>query len=411
VNPGRLAVLDALREPHFRKLWLAGVCANTARWMDVLVLGWIALELTDSPLLVGLAGFCRSIPMIALGPVGGLLADRLDRGRVMLAGQLVNVAVAGVLALLFASGRGAFPPLVLLSLVLGVVVAIDFPSRRTALYALVGPGRITNAISLESVSVQGSKILGPVLGGVLLARFGATGCYLALVGLYGAALLLHAALTRRVPMPGAGGGEPVAGGLATAVREVWAHPLIRAVLVITVLMNSLVFPHQNILAVFARDVLDIGPARLGLLVAANGVGALAGALIIAARRGPGYHGPVFGLGSLAAAVLLVAFAVLPWYGPAVALQLLIGFAEAGFGTMQSAIVLLAAPERLRGRAMGILSVCIGTYPLGALWIGFLAGQIGAAPAIALGALAAALVMLPVVARLVGRSLPAIHTPR
>jgi MFS family permease len=102
---------------------------------------------------------------------------------------------------------------------------------------------------------------------------------------------------------------------------------------------------------------------------------------------------------------LGAFAVLPWYGPALVLQLLIGFAEAGFGTMQSAIVLLAAPERLRGRAMGILSVCIGTYPLGALWIGFFAGQVGAAPAIALGAGAAALCMLPVVARLVGRDLP------
>jgi MFS family permease len=410
VDAGRLAVLDALREPHFRRLWLAGVCINTARWMDVLVLGWIALELTDSPLLVGLAGFCRSIPMIALGAVGGLLADRLDRGRVMLAAQVVNAGVMGALALLFATGAGAFPALVLLSLVMGVVISVDFPSRRTALYALVGPARITNAISLESVSVQGSKILGPVLGGLLLARFGAAGCYLALVGLYLVAVGFQAALVRRVPMPGAGGGEPMAGGLVTAVREVWAHPLIRAVLVVTVLMNSLVFPHQNILAVFARDVLAIGPARLGLLVAANGVGALAGALIIAARRGPGHHGPVFGLGSLAAAVLLVAFAILPWYGPALVLQLFIGFAEAGFGTMQSAIVLLAAPERLRGRAMGILSVCIGTYPLGALWIGFLAGQIGAGPAIALGAGAAALCMLPVVTRLVGRDLPAIRLP-
>jgi MFS family permease len=402
VIPERLAVLDALREPHFRRLWLAGVCINTARWMDVLVLGWVALELTDSPLLVGLAGFCRSIPMIAVGAVGGLLADRLDRGRVMLAAQIANGLVMAALAVLFATGAGGFAPLVLLSLVLGIVISLDFPSRRTALHALVGPGRLTNAISLEGVSVQGSKILGPVLGGLLLARFGAAGCYLALVGLYAVAVALQAALTRRVAMPGAGGGEPVAAGLLTAGREAWAHPLIRAVLIVTVLMNTLVFSHQSILAVFARDALAIGPAGLGLLVAANGVGALAGALILAARRGAGHHGPVFGLGSLAAAVLLVAFAVLPWYGLALVLQLLIGFAEAGFGTMQSAIVLLAAPERLRGRAMGILSVCIGTYPLGALGIGFFAGQVGAGPAIALGAAAAALCMLRVVAGLVGR---------
>ena len=116
---------------------------------------------------------------------------------------------------------------------------------------------------------------------------------------------------------------------------------------------------------FARDVLAVGPEGLGLLVSSEGLGALLGSLVIAGWRSFAHHAAVFAAGSLAAAMLGVAFAFSPWYGLSLPLQFAIGVGEAGFGTMQSAIVLLAAPERLRGRVMGILSACTGTQPLGA----------------------------------------------
>jgi MFS family permease len=411
VDAGRLQVLDALREPHYRQLWLAGLCINTARWMDFLVLGWLALELTNSPFMVGVAAFCRASPMMALGPLAGLLADRFDRGRVMIGVQLLNLGATAALLLLFGTGRGGFTLLVLLEVLLGAAWAIDFPARRTAVYTLVGPGRLTNAISLDSVSMQGTKILGPIVGGVLLARLGATGCYAALVLVYLAALALLLRLTRRVALPGAGAGESVTAGFVAALREVRAQPLIRAVLLITVLMNALVFPYQHILSVFARDVLAVGPEGLGLLVSSEGLGALLGSLVIAGWRSFAHHGAVFAAGSLAAAMLVVAFAFSPRYGLSLTLQFAIGVGEAGFGTMQSAIVLLAAPERLRGRVMGILSACIGTQPLGALWIGFFASQVGAPWAAATGAAAAALLMLPIASRLVARAVPPVGPGR
>jgi MFS family permease len=396
------AVLAALQEPHYRRLWLAGLCVNTARWLDFLVLGWLALELTDSPLMVGLAAFCRAAPMMALGPVAGLVADRFDRGRVMIAVQALNLTATTALLGLFSTGAGRFGHLVLLEIVLGVAWAIDFPSRRTAVYTLVGASRLTNAVSLDSVSMTGTKVLGPVVGGLLLARLGVTACYVVLVALYALTFGQMILLTRRVRLPGAAAGESIAAGLAAGLREVRAQPAIQAVLLITVLMNGLVFPYQHILSVFARDVLAVGPARLGLLVSSEGLGALLGSLVIASGRGSGHPGAVFALGSLAAAALVLVFALSPWFVLSLLLQFAIGLAEAGFGTMQSAIVLLTAPERLRGRVMGLLSACIGTQPIGALWIGLVASLAGAQWAAAAGAGLAVLLMAPVAARMATR---------
>ncbi len=399
----RLAALDALLDPRYRLIWLAGFCVNAGRWMDFLVLGWVVLELTNSPAMVGIAAFCRMAPMMILGLFAGVLADRVDRARLMVVVQSLNLGAALVLALLFGTGRGELWHLIALQFVLGAAWAIDFPARRTVLYTLVGPGRIANAISLESVSMQGTKMIGPIIGGILLARGGPAGCYLLLAALYGVALVLVLTLNRRISLPATASGESVLASLATGFREVRAVPAIVAVLAITVLMNVLVFPYQQMLPVFARDVLSVGPELLGLLVAADGLGALAGALAVAARRGMTGHRQVFAGGSLVAATLLIGFAFSPWYWLSLPLQFFIGIAESGFGTMQSTIVLLSAPEAARGRAMGILSMCIGSGPLGALWIGFASGQFGAPIAVATGGALALVLMGPIAIKMLRRS--------
>jgi MFS family permease len=394
------SVLAPLRDPRYRVLWLIGLCASTARWLDLLVLGWLALALTDSPLMVGVAGFCRAFPMMALGPFAGVLADRLPKVRLMVAVQVLNVAAASALALLFGAGFGGFGVLIAVEVVLGVAWVLDFPARRTVLFAVAGRDRLTTVVSLEFMSMQGAKMIGPLLGGFLLARFGAAACYLALAGLSLGALAGARRLERHVSLPGTPGSEPVLASMASGLREARANPTIMGVLVITVLMNTLVFPYQQMLPVFARDVLRIGPAALGLLVAAEGLGALVASLAIGAAGARVDHARLFAGSSLAGALGLVAFALSPWYALSFALQVAIGMAESGFGTMQSAIVLLAAPEHARGRAMGILSACIGTQPLGSLWVGFLASHTSAPFATGLDAALALALMIPVAMRLV-----------
>jgi MFS family permease len=408
----RWPLLDALQDGHFRQLWLAGLCVNVGRWLDFLVLGWLVLELTGSPFMVGLAAFCRFAPMIVLGLFTGLLIDRVPRGRLMLAVQATNLSAALLLALLFATGYGGLWSLIALETVMGIAWAIDFPSRRTVLFTLVGPKRVTNAVSLESMSMQGTKIVGPVVGGVMLAHVGPVACYVLLAALYATSLLLTFSLTRRVALPLATHSqESILGGLAAGFQEARNQSAILGVLIITVIMNGLVFPYQQILPVFARDVLEVGPELLGLMVAAGGVGNLAGAAWTAARRDFVAHRQVFVAGSMLAGVLVVVQSFSPGYLSSLLIQTAIGVGESGFGTMQSTIVLLAAHERARGRVLGILSVCIGTNPLGALGVGFATTYVGAPVAFGVSAAVALLLMAPPALRLIAEGSRPLRTIR
>jgi len=389
------AFAEVLREGPYRRLWFSGLCVNCARWMDLVLLGWLAFQLTDSPFMVGLAAFARSAPLMVLGPFTGIVADRMHRGRVLIVTQTLGLGTGLALAAVFAAGRGGFGPLVGLEALFGALWALDFPARRTALYALVGSRRVATAVSLETVSMQVAKMIGPVLAGVGLARFGPVPCFVAVALLYAVGLLVFIGLSARIGGPTGRDTASLAESLGAGFREAWREPTVRAVLVITVLMNVLFFPYQHMLPVFAREVLHVGPEWLGALIAADGLGALLGALAIAGgSRGFLPHGRLFALSVLVAPFLLLAFTGLRWPWACLAVLVLIGVCESGFAAMQSTLVLLAAPEEGRGQAMGILSACIGTQPAGTLWIGFLSAGIGVPAALALNGMVALLAMLP-----------------
>jgi predicted MFS family arabinose efflux permease len=319
----------------------------------------------------------------------------MHRGRVLLGTQALGLATALALTAVFASGRGAYWPLVALEVLFGVLWALDFPARRTALYSLVGPSRVATAVSLETVSMQLAKMAGPVLAGIGLARLGPAACYAAVAVLYGAGLAVSIGLGPRLQVAVRPAAASAAATLVAGIRVAWREPTVRAVLAITVFMNVLVFPYQPLLAVLAREVLAAGPEWLGALVAADGLGSLVGALVIASRRGFVPHRRIFAGAVLLAPVLLAALAGSRWRWASIGVLVVMGAAESGFATMQSTLVLLSAPEDRRGAAMGILSACIGTQPLGALWLGFLATAIGVAGAIGVNGVLAFAAIAPV----------------
>ncbi|MBI2203829.1 MAG: MFS transporter [Candidatus Rokubacteria bacterium] len=395
--------MTVFQDAGYRRLWASGLCVNVARWMDLVTLGWLALQLTGSPFMVAVAAFARAAPMMVLGPFTGIIADRVSRGHLLLVTQAGNATVAVALATLFGAGAGAYAPLVALELAFGMLWSLDFPARRTALFSMLGASRVAQAVSLETVSMQIAKMGGPLIAGACLARLGPAACYGVMATVALAGFVVSLGLQHRIEAPRAArASSSLAATLASGLHAAWESGIVRAVLLITIAMNVLFFPYQHMLPVFARDVLAGGPTTLGALVAADGLGSLAGALAIAAYHGRLAHGRLFATAVLVAPFILVAFSASRSLASCLAFMVVIGVAESGFAAMQSTLVLLAAPAHARGGAMGILSACIGTQPLGTLAIGALAGTLGAPRAFALNAIVALAAIVPLAVPLVRR---------
>jgi MFS family permease len=391
---GVASALNLLSDRSFRFYWLATIPWNIARWTEIVVTGWLMLELTNSPWDVALLGFCRSAALPIVGPFAGVIADRVDRLTLIRLAQMLNIVVTLTLTVLVVSGSVAAPHLFAGSLLLGLSWALDWPARRALMVDLVGREALVQSTVLDNLSMNVSKIVGPALAGVILALAGPGLGIATLLLCFSASLALFWLVKRPKREQASIGGSPLrslAAGLTYAVRE----PVILGVLAITVLMNCLVFPYTQLLPVMARDVLRVGPVELGWLAAAQGIGALLGLPLILRSRGGGPHGWFFIVGSAGLAATLLGFALCPWYWPALLLLIVGGIGHAGFGTMQSTLLLGYASPEMRGRALGVLTLAIGASPIGALMMGLLAERWNAAVSIglcaALGLLTVALV--------------------
>jgi MFS family permease len=390
-----LSDLSILRNREFLWLWAAGGMSHASRWMETGVLGWLILELTDSPWHVALVGVSRSAPLLAFGLFAGLIADRTNRWVVILCTQAVNAVGTGVLLVLLL--LGAIQPwhVLLVAFILGCSTILDMPSRRSLIYDLVGPQQVVSAMSLETINNTVGKFLGPLVGGLMIEMTGFAGVYLLLMAVYLLALGLILQVRINLPAP-PGTTQPIWQSLVSGIQYSLHNRVVLGVLCITVIMNAMAFSYVQILPVVARDHLRVGPGLMGLLASADGMGTLIGALLLAALGNLPYHGRIFALGALLELVSLLAFAASPWYALSFVLLLGVGLGNAGFSTMQSTIILLSAAPGMRGRAVGILGLCIGSTPLGLLELGAVAALVGAPAAIGLNAGLGLALWLPVI---------------
>jgi predicted MFS family arabinose efflux permease len=267
---------------------------------------------------------------------------------------------------------------------LGFSWALDLPSRRSYIYDMVGPRRVVNAMALDHVGMDGAKMLGPILGGLLWPVIGAGGCLLILSAGY---LVNFCLYLRLPPAPPAcqSDSRPVIQNLIDGLAYVFRTPVILGVLAITAVMNLMAFPYQHMVPVIAKQVLGLGPQLAGLLLAADGFGALTGSLVVASLGDVRWKGRLFVMGSMLLIGSVLLFSLSRWYLLACGLLFIAGAGTACFATMQSSLVLTSASDAMRGRAMGTLMLAIGFGPLGALQIGALASVLGASLAVTVSA--------------------------
>jgi MFS family permease len=393
----RAPVLAVLHEADFRTIWCGGGLSEVARWMEQLVLSLLIWHVTHSPLPLALVLVFNNLPRPLCSPFTGLLADRLDRRRILVGAQILNTVTAlGVLSLLMLERLQPWQVFLAVALQ-GVVKSLEDPARRTAILDLVGAERLVNALSLEVLNNTFGKMLGSLMGGVLIEAVGFSGAYGCVLAVHVATLGLMTRL-RIPPSQGARPGEPVWRSLAMAVRYVLQSPMLLGLLYVTMVMNALAFPTRQFIPAIGSEYLGVGAGLVGLLAAAESFGQLAGAGVIACTRYLQYHGRVFVGGSVIVLLMVMLFAWAPWYALAFALLALGGCGQAGFSTMQSTITMLVTPPAMRGRMMGLLSVCIGVAtPLGTLEIGVLAAAFTVQHAIAVNALVGLLLLAPAVA--------------
>ena len=374
-----------LRDPAFLRLWLAGGVTGVLRWLELLAVSVYVLQTTGSPFLVALMMFLRMAPMFLFGIPAGALADRYDRKHLLIIGLLVLAGTAAALALVAFLDRIALWQIALGTFLNGMFWASEFPVRRIMLGEIAGALRLSRAMALESATSNATRMVGPALGGVLIATIGLYGVYALGAVLYLACVVLVLPISYR----GSGSGI-VGASLLTMLGEGWrfarAQRLIVGTLAVTVIVNLWGFAYVTMVPVIGEQVLGLSPILIGVLMSTEGLGAVIGALLVARYDHPAQYTRIY-TGSSAAFLLgVLAFALSTWFPLSLVLILICGIGIAGFAVMQTTIVFLAAPAPVRSRVMGIVTVAIGAGPIGMLYVGVLADWLGAPAAVALIAL-------------------------
>ena len=365
----------------FWRLWYVGLVVSTVRWLETVAMGIVVYQQTGSAFAVAMVTMLRLLPMGLFGAFLGALAERFDR-RLTLAGMVGLLAItSAVLSVVAFSSTLEVWHLAVASFINGCGWATDNPLRRVMIGEVMGRDRMATAMALDVGASNASRMVGPAAGGLLLAGVGIEGAFLLSVAMYATAVA--ATLLVRSHIPSAEGAGAVLARTREGVALIFSDRRLGAIMVVTVIYNVFAWPFTSMIPVIGTDRLLLGPEGVGLLTSIDGVGAFAGCLLLALWLTPGWHARAYVGGTAAYLVGLIGFAAAPTPLLAGVALLVTGLAGATFATLQATLVYLAAPIEMRSRILGVLSVCIGTGPIGFVWLGWLADLIGAPEATAI----------------------------
>jgi MFS family permease len=378
------SVLRALRHRNYQLFFGGQFLSLTGTWMQSVAQSWLVYRLTGSAVLLGVVGFCGQIPVFLLAPIGGAVADRFNRHRILVATQTAAMLLASVLAILTLTQRVEVWQLFTLAASLGVVNAFDIPARQAFVVDMVGREDLINAIALNSSMFNGARIVGPAIAGILVATIGEGWCFfsnaVSYIAVITGLLLMKIKAQRRVPLPGSALASIVEG-----FKYVGRTGPVRALLLLLGLVSLMGMPYAVLMPIFADQILHGGPRGLGLLMGASGVGALVGALSLAARQGIRGLGRWVAFSSAGFGVSIILFSQSRSFWLSAALLLPVGFSIMIQMASSNTLVQSMVPDNLRGRVMAVYSMMfMGMAPIGALLAGTLAGRLGAPKTVAIG---------------------------
>jgi MFS family permease len=376
--------LRALRHRNFRLFFAGQLISLIGTWMQNVAQSWLVYRLTGSSALLGAVGFAGQIPVFLVSPLGGLIADRYSRHRIVVATQTAAMILASILAALTLTGRVQVWHIFVLSALLGVVNAFDIPARQAFLFEMVGREDLINAIALNSSMFNGARIIGPAVAGILVAAIGEGWCFFANAVSYIAVIIGLLLMTVTPPARAIRKGS-AARHIAEGFRFAAHTGPIRALLLLLGLVSVTGMPYAVLMPIFADHIFHSGARGLGILMGFSGIGALLGALTLAARQG------VQGLGRWVAiscgvfGACLIAFAFSRSFWIAAAALIPVGFAMMTQMGASNTLVQTMTPDHLRGRVMSVYSMMfMGMAPVGALLAGVVAERFGAPFTVAVG---------------------------
>jgi MFS family permease len=377
-------MLSALEHRNFR-LFIGGqMISLVGTWMQNVAEAWLIYRLTGSALLLGTVGFASQIPIFLLAPLGGILADRRNRHRIVMCTQAASMILALTLAILTLTGLIRVWEIVLLASLLGAVNAFDIPARQSFIVEMVSRDNMMNAIALNSSMFNGARVVGPAIAGLLVATIGEGWCFFAngvsylavIAGLF----MMHIA-RRPVVKHERSAIEDVIEGFRFVVQT---KPL-RTLLLLMGLVSLVGLPYTVLMPIFADQILHGGARGLGILMGATGVGALGGALMLAMRKGMRGLSRLVAISAAGFGFSLAAFALSRWFWISMVVLVPVGFFMMLQMAATNTLIQAMVPNRLRGRTMAVYSMMImGMAPMGALGAGAAAHTLGSPLTVAIG---------------------------
>ena len=384
----RLPVMfRAMQHRNFQLFFSGQLISLIGTWMQNIAQAWLVYRLTQSSWLLGVVGFLGQIPVFLLAPVGGTVADRWNRQRVVIGTQTASLILAFILAWLTLANIVRVWEIMLLAALLGAVNAFDIPARQAFLVDMVGKEDLMNAIALNSSMFNGARVIGPAIAGILVASIGEGWCFFAngvsyiavIAGLFLMRLKIHEKKSESSPI------DHIVEGFKFVhrTRPIWALLLLLGV------VSLVATPYSVLMPIFADRILHGGARALGVLMGAAGVGALMGALTLAMKRGLRGLSRWVAVSCAGFGVSLICFSFSTNYLLSILLLVPVGFAVMLQMASSNTLIQSMVPDEFRGRTMAVYSMMfMGMAPLGSLFAGGLAAKIGAPWTLAIGGLGA-----------------------